>query len=74
MWWDGVVIFHYITTTKVSNEEIIISIIPENPHITVEEMVEKYIATQGKKVVKIHLGGDGVKKSRAFYPWIYTYI
>ena len=54
MWGDGGVIFHYINTTKVSNEEIIISIIPENPYITVEEMVEKYIATQGKKVVKIH--------------------
>ena len=31
------------------------------------EMAENYIANQGKKVVRIHMGGDGFEKSKIFY-------
>ena len=31
------------------------------------EMAENYIANQGKKVVRIHLGGDGFEESKIFY-------
>lgn len=32
------------------------------------EMAENYIANQGKKVVRIHLGGEGFEESKIFYP------
>lgn len=32
------------------------------------EMAENYIANQGKKVVRIHMGGDGFEESKIFYP------
>lgn len=32
------------------------------------ETAEKYLHQQGKKVVKIHLGGNGFEESRCFYP------
>ena len=32
------------------------------------EMAENYIANQVKKVVRIHLGGEGFEESKIFYP------
>lgn len=32
------------------------------------ETAEQYLHKQGKKVIKIHLGGDGFEESRYFYP------
>ena len=32
------------------------------------ETAEQYLHQQGKKIIKIHLGGNGFEESRCFYP------